>query len=39
MNDDGLILSHDEYQHNISDVKTMGPIITGIKRNAGEVPL
>jgi IS5 family transposase len=38
MNDDGLILSHNEYQHNISDVKTMGPIITGIKCNMGKGP-
>jgi len=38
INDDCLILSHDEYQHNMSDVKTMGPIITGIKRNTGKSP-
>jgi IS5 family transposase len=37
-NDDGLILSHVEYQHNIADVKTMGKVITGIKVNMGQPP-
>jgi transposase, IS5 family len=37
-NDDGLILSHVEYQHNIADVKTLGQVITGIKANIGEPP-
>ncbi len=37
-NDDGLILSHVEYQHNEADVKTLGPVITGIKKNLGKSP-
>jgi IS5 family transposase len=37
-NDDGLILSHVEYQHNVADVKTMGRVITGIKANMGQPP-
>jgi IS5 family transposase len=37
-NDDGLILSHVEYQHNVADVKTMGQVITGIKVNMGRPP-
>lgn len=37
-NDDGLILSHQEYQQNIADVKTMGRLITGIKANTGQPP-
>jgi IS5 family transposase len=37
-NDDGLILSHVEYQHNVADVKTLGRVITGIKRNVGQPP-
>jgi IS5 family transposase len=37
-NDDGLILSHMEYQHNIADVKTLGRVITGIKVNLGQPP-
>lgn len=37
-NDDGVILSHQEYQQNIADVKTLGRVITGIKRNTGRPP-
>ncbi len=37
-NDDGLILSHVEYQRNVADVKTMGRVITGIKANTGQPP-
>ena len=37
-NDDGLILSHAEYQHNVADVKTLGPVIAGIKKNMGQTP-
>ncbi len=37
-NDDGLILSHVEYQRNVSDVKTLGPVVTGIDRNLGRPP-
>ena len=37
-NDDGLILSHAEYQHNVADVKTLGRVITGIKKNTGQLP-
>ena len=37
-NDDGLILSHVEYQHNVADVKTLGRVLTGIKVNVGQSP-
>ena len=37
-NDDGLILSHLEYQHNIADVNTLGRVISGIKMNLGKPP-
>ena len=37
-NDDGLILSHMEYQHNIADVKTLGQVIGDIKKNVGLLP-
>jgi len=37
-NDDGLILSHEEYQHNVADVNTLGRVITGIRRNTGKHP-
>jgi len=39
MNEDGLILSHAEYQHNISDTGTMGRVINGIKENTAQRPL
>lgn len=37
-NDDGLILSHQEYQRNVADVKTLGKVIAGITRNIGHCP-
>ncbi len=37
-NDDGLVLSHAEYQHSVADVKTLGRVITGIKKNTGNCP-
>ena len=37
-NDDGVILSHEEYHHNIADVKTIGKVITGMKENIGQSP-
>ncbi len=37
-NDDGLILSHREYQHNVADVKTLGQVIGTIKKNVGRAP-
>jgi IS5 family transposase len=37
-NDDGLILSHREYQHNVADVKTLGQVIGTIKKNVGQAP-
>jgi IS5 family transposase len=37
-NDDGLILSHREYQHNVADVKTLGQVIGTLKKNVGQAP-
>lgn len=37
-NDDGLILSHREYQRNVVDVKTLGQVIGTIKKNVGQAP-
>lgn len=37
-NDDGVILSHSEYQDNIADVKSLGRVISGIKKNLGQAP-
>jgi IS5 family transposase len=38
MNDDGLILSHCEYQHNIADAKTAGTVLNRMKANTGKRP-
>lgn len=38
INDDGMILSHAEYQQNISDSKTVGKVVNRIKANTGKRP-
>lgn len=38
MNDDGVILSHCEYQSNIADVKTTGKVLNQMKENTGKSP-
>jgi IS5 family transposase len=38
VNDDGMILSHAEYQQNISDSKTVGKVVNRIKTNTGKRP-
>jgi IS5 family transposase len=38
INDDGIILSHAEYQHNISDSKTVGKVVNRMKANTGKCP-
>jgi len=38
MNEDGLILSHREYQHNVADVKTIGPLMVRFKKNTEQSP-
>lgn len=38
MNEDGLILSHKEYQHNVSDIQTVSPILSSIKNKTGKRP-
>ena len=37
-NDDGLIISHKEYQHNVSDIQTVSPILSSIKEKTGKCP-
>ena len=37
-NDDGIVLAHAEYQHNIADSKTVGKVVNGIKANTGKCP-
>jgi IS5 family transposase len=36
MNDDGVVLSHAEYQQNISDSKTVGTVLNRMKANTGK---
>jgi len=38
MNDDGIILSHAEYQQNINDSKTVGKVVNRMKANTGKRP-
>jgi IS5 family transposase len=38
VNDDGMILSHAEYQQNISDYKTVGKVVNRTKTNTGKRP-
>ena len=38
MNDDGLILSHSEYQKNVADTKTVGTVLNRMQANTGERP-
>jgi len=36
VNDDGMILSHAEYQQNISDTKAVGKVVNRMKTNTGQ---
>ena len=38
MNDDGLILSHSEYQNNVADTKTVGTVLNRMRDNTGKRP-
>jgi len=38
INEDGLILSHKEYQENVADVKTLAPVLQTVERTTGERP-
>jgi transposase, IS5 family len=38
INDDGLVVSHREYQHNVADVKTIGPLMARFKKQTGRSP-
>jgi len=38
INEDGLVLSHREYQHNVADVKTIGPLMARFKQQTGRSP-
>jgi hypothetical protein len=38
MNEDGLILSHKEYQGNVADVRTIGPLMVRFQKNTCRNP-
>lgn len=38
INEDGLILSHKEYQENVADVKTLAPVLLRVELTTGEHP-
>jgi IS5 family transposase len=38
MNEDGLILSHEQYQENVADVKTLVPVLRAVERTTGVKP-
>jgi transposase, IS5 family len=38
MNEDGLILAHREYQQNVADVQTLGPLMVRYKKTTGRSP-
>ena len=38
LNEDGLVLGHQEYQRNVADVKTLDPLLTAVQINTGVIP-
>ena len=38
INDDGIVVAHEEYQQNLADVKTVGRVINRMKTNTGKAP-
>jgi len=38
LNEDGLILGHQEYQTNVADVKTLDPLLQAVQVNTGVIP-
>lgn len=38
VNEEGLILSHEEYQENLHDLKTLSPLISTMEANTGKRP-
>jgi IS5 family transposase len=38
INEDGLILGHQEYQCNVADVKTLDPLLKVVQANTGVIP-
>jgi IS5 family transposase len=38
INEDGLILGHQEYQRNVADLKTLNPLLQAVQANTGVMP-
>jgi IS5 family transposase len=38
LNEEGLILGHQEYQRNVADVKTLDPLLAAVQANTGVIP-
>ena len=38
INEDGLILGHQEYQRNVADVKALDPLLKVVQANTGVIP-
>jgi len=38
LNENGLILGHQEYQTNVADVKTLDPLLAAVQANTGLIP-
>ena len=38
LNQEGLILGHQEYQTNVADVKTLDPLLAAVQANTGVIP-
>ncbi len=38
LNEEGLILGHQEYQTNVADVKTLAPLLAAVQANTGVIP-
>ena len=39
INEDGLVVAHEEYQKNVSEVKTLSPLLRRVQSNTGNLPL
>ncbi len=39
INEDGLIIAHEEYQKNPNDSKTLNPLLRGVQTNTGTIPV
>lgn len=38
INEDGVVLAHEEYQRNLTDDKTLNPLLRRVQANTGDIP-